>query len=79
MNATVTTYALYLVIALPLTVWVARNLFKNGRIFLVDCFHGNESLADSVNQLLVMGLDTQLAAALGSMPPPLCSDSACNF
>ena len=55
MNATVTSYGLYLLIALPLTVWVARNLFKNGRIFLVDCFHGNESLADSVNQLLVMG------------------------
>ena len=31
MNATVTTYAFYLVIALPLTVWVARNLFRNGR------------------------------------------------
>ena len=56
MNATVTTYGLYLTIALPLTVWVARNLFRNGRIFLVDCFHGNESLADSVNLLLVMGL-----------------------
>ena len=55
MNATVTTYGLYLIIALPLTMWVARNLFRNGRIFLVDCFHGNESLADSVNQLLVMG------------------------
>lgn len=55
MNATVTTYGIYLLIALPLTVWVARNLFKNGRIFLVDCFHGNENLADSVNQLLVMG------------------------
>ncbi|RYD44093.1 MAG: hypothetical protein EOP85_09640 [Verrucomicrobiaceae bacterium] len=55
MNATVTTYGLYLLIALPLTIWVARNLFRNGRIFLVDCFHGNESLADSVNQLLVMG------------------------
>jgi len=55
MNATVTTYAIYLTLALPLTVWVARNLFRNGRIFLVDCFHGNESLADSVNQLLVMG------------------------
>lgn len=55
MNATVTTYAIYLILALPLTVWVARNLFRNGRIFLVDCFHGNESLADSVNQLLVMG------------------------
>lgn len=55
MNATVITYGLYLLIALPLTVWVARNLFRNGRVFLVDCFHGNESLADSVNQLLVMG------------------------
>ena len=55
MNDTVTTYAIYLTITLPLTVWVARNLFRNGRIFLVDCFHGNESLADSVNQLLVMG------------------------
>jgi hypothetical protein len=55
MNATVITYGLYLFIALPLTVWVARSLFRNGRIFLVECFHGNESLADSVNQLLVMG------------------------
>jgi len=55
MNATVTTYGLYLALSLPLTVWVARNLYKNGRIFLVDCFHGNEPLADSVNQLLVVG------------------------
>ncbi len=55
MNATVVTYGLYLLIALPLTWWVARNLFHNGRVFLVDCFHGNERLADSVNRLLVMG------------------------
>lgn len=55
MNATVVTYALYLVIALPLTIWVARTLFRNGRVFLVDCFHGNEELADSVNRLLLMG------------------------
>ena len=55
MNETVITYALYLAIALPLTVWVAKNLFNNGRLFLVDCFHGNEPLADSVNRLLVVG------------------------
>jgi len=30
-------------------------LFKNGRIFLVDIFHGNTDLADSVNKLLVVG------------------------
>lgn len=55
MNATVITYGLYLLIALPLTIWVARTLFRNGRVFLVDCFHGNGDLADSVNRLLVMG------------------------
>jgi hypothetical protein len=38
-----------------LTVWVARTLHRNGRIFLVDCFHGNTDLADSVNHLLVVG------------------------
>ena len=55
MNETVVTYAIYLLVAIPLTVWVARTLHKNGRIFLVDCFRGNEELADSVNHLLVVG------------------------
>ncbi len=54
-NNTVIAYGVYLAIAIPLTVWVARTLHKNGRIFLVDCFHGNEDLADSVNHLLVVG------------------------
>jgi hypothetical protein len=55
MSATVLTYLAYLAISLPLTVWVARTLHKNGRLFLVDSFHGNEGLADSVNHLLVVG------------------------
>ena len=55
MNATVTTYAVYLLLAVPLTIWVARTLHKNGRVFLVDCFHGRQDLAESVNHLLVVG------------------------
>ena len=31
------------------------SLHKNGRVFLVECFHENEDLADSVNHLLVVG------------------------
>lgn len=54
-NEIVFTYVAYLILSIPLTIWVARTLFKNGRIFLVDVFHGNEPLADSVNQLLVVG------------------------
>lgn len=49
------TYVIYLVVSVALTVWVARTLFKNGRVFLVDAFSGNELLADSVNHLLVVG------------------------
>ena len=49
------TYAIYLALSIGLTVVVARTLYKNGRVFLVDAFHGNSALADSVNHLLVVG------------------------
>jgi hypothetical protein len=48
-------YATYLTVSLALTVWVARTLHKNGRVFLVEAFRGNTELADSVNDLLVVG------------------------
>ena len=48
-------YALYLLIAVGFTVWVARTLHRNGRVFLVEAFHGDERMADSVNHLLVVG------------------------
>ena len=55
MDYTVITYSLYLFISLCVTIWVARTLHKNGRVFLVDCFRGNEELANSVSLLLVVG------------------------
>lgn len=47
-------YVVYVIISLITTVWVARTLHKNGRIFLVDSLK-KEDLADSVNHLLVVG------------------------
>jgi len=55
MTPIVWTYFVYLAISIFLTIWVARTLHRNGRIFLVDSFGGNEPLADSVNHLLVVG------------------------
>lgn len=55
MNNTIAAYCYYLPISIILTIWVARTLFKNGRVFLVEIFHGNELLADSVNKLLLVG------------------------
>src|SRR5262245_4630426 len=48
-------YVVYLAISIAVTVWVARTLHKNGRIFLVHAFHGDADLAGSVNHLLVVG------------------------
>ena len=55
MNDVIITYLLYLTITICLTIWVAKTLFKNGKVFLLDIFHGNKTLADSVNNLLLVG------------------------
>lgn len=55
MTLIVWTHLAYLAISIAITVWVARTLHRNGRVFLVDCFHGNTELADSINHLLVVG------------------------
>ena len=48
-------YLVYLCLSLLITVWVGRSLHKNGRPFLVINFKGNETQADSVNHLLLVG------------------------
>lgn len=55
MNPTLATYIAYLMLSIAVTVWVGHTLHKHGRIFLVDAFHGNEPLADSINHLLLVG------------------------
>lgn len=48
-------YIAYLAVSIATTIWVAATLHKNGRAFLVEAFHGNTEMADSVNHLLVVG------------------------
>lgn len=55
MNTTETCYIIYLLIGVPLTVWVGQTLHRNGRVFLLEAFHGKEDMADSVNHLLLVG------------------------
>jgi hypothetical protein len=48
-------YALYLVITIGLTMWVAHTLSTNGEVFLIECFGHDAVLAKSTNHLLVVG------------------------
>jgi hypothetical protein len=51
----VITYLLYLLISVGIMVFVGSALSRSGRAFLRDVFGGDESLAEAVNRLLVVG------------------------
>ena len=55
MEPIVLMYLAYVALSVGLTIWVAHTLSKNGQVFLVDVFNGNQKMADSVNHLLVVG------------------------
>ena len=48
-------YFIYLPIALGLTYFVARTLFKNGKVFMLDIFKGQEEIANATNMLFKVG------------------------
>ena len=48
-------YAAYPAIGLAAIIWVARTLARDGRTFLLEVFHGNRTVADSINRVLVAG------------------------
>ncbi len=50
-----TVYAAYAAVAIGLTAFLARTLFRNGGVFLRDVFGERAAIADAVNRLLVIG------------------------
>ncbi|MDR7372443.1 hypothetical protein [Flavobacterium aquidurense] len=48
-------YSIYLPIALFLTYYVSKTLFKNGKIFMLDIFRGREEIAAATNKLFETG------------------------
>jgi predicted PurR-regulated permease PerM len=48
-------YSIYLPVALLLTYYVSKTLFKNGKIFMLDIFKGREDIAQATNKLFETG------------------------
>lgn len=48
-------YATYLPIAILLTYYVARNLFRNSEIFMLEIFRGKRDIALATNKLFEIG------------------------
>lgn len=48
-------YSIYLPVAVLLTYYVARTLFRNAKVFMLDIFRGREEIAESTNKLFQLG------------------------
>jgi len=51
----VTAYGIYLPIALLLTFYVAKTLFKHSKVFMLDIFRGKQDIALATNNLFEVG------------------------
>jgi hypothetical protein len=54
MNWMITNHLLYLIVCVPVIVWVGRTLAHNGQVLLADVFD-DQSVATATNRLLVVG------------------------
>lgn len=50
-----TGYAIYLPIAILLTLYVSRTLFRNSKVYMLDIFKGREEIAIATNRLFETG------------------------
>ncbi|WP_299442523.1 hypothetical protein [uncultured Aquimarina sp.] len=48
-------YTIYLPIAIILTYFVSKTLFKNGKTFMIDIFKGKDDIAIATNRLFEVG------------------------
>jgi len=51
----VSAYSIYLPAVILLTLFVARTLFKNGKVFMMDIFRGRKEIALATNKLFEVG------------------------
>lgn len=55
MNYNIAAYCIYLPTTIALCIWIAKNLHRNTKAFLIERFHHNEALATSTNNLIQTG------------------------
>ena len=54
-NLILTGYLVYLPVVIALTLFVSKTLFKSGKYYMLDIFHGQETIAIATNKLFEVG------------------------
>jgi len=55
MNLNILAYTVYGLLTCYIILWVGRQFHQNGRVFIISLFGRDISLADTTNNLLLMG------------------------
>lgn len=55
MNYNISAYIVFIALMIFIIVYVGKYFYTHGRIFIIDLLHGNVSLADHINRLLLTG------------------------
>ncbi len=54
-SKTLLAYCIYLPVAIALTIYVSKTLFKNSLVYMTDIFKGREEIAKATNKLFETG------------------------
>ena len=54
-SKTLLAYAIYLPVAIALTIYVSKTLFKNSLVYMTDIFKGRQEIAKATNKLFETG------------------------
>ncbi len=55
MNYNIIAYIIYIAITFFIIVNVGMVFYKNGRVFILNLFHGDDDTTDRINKLLLVG------------------------
>ncbi len=54
MNLNMLSYGIYILLTLYLILWVGRQCYRNGRVFILRLFRNNEAMTDTTNNILLI-------------------------
>lgn len=54
MNYNIPAYMIYLILTIFIIVYVGKLFYKNGRIFILALFKGDQALTENVNNILLI-------------------------
>jgi magnesium-transporting ATPase (P-type) len=54
MNSNITAYIIYITLTIYIIFWIGRMFHRNGRVFILQLYHGDVQGTDTINNILLI-------------------------